>query len=97
MDQIPELAGLAHVVRSRAREAIAKVKEFQHSFDSYRYLWTGDRAEFMRQFLLYGHALSAEEAELYADYELPKNPPKLQNFREQVNETCGIRMELFST
>ncbi len=30
-------------------------------------------------------ALSAEEVELYADYELPKNPPKLQNFREQVS------------
>lgn len=72
-------------MRYRARGAIAKVKEFQHSFDSYRYLWTGDRVEFMRQFLLYGHALSAEEAELYADYELPKNPPKLQNFREQVS------------
>lgn len=85
MDQIPELVELAQLVRYRARVAIAKVKEFQHSFDSYRYLWTGDRVEFMRQFLLYGHALSAEEAELYADYELPKNPPKLQNFREQVS------------
>uniref|UniRef100_A0A8C2BI93 Dynein axonemal heavy chain 11 n=1 Tax=Cyprinus carpio TaxID=7962 RepID=A0A8C2BI93_CYPCA len=86
MDQIPELVELAQLVRYRARVAIAKVKEFQHSFDSYRYLWTGDRVEFMRQFLLYGHALSAEEAELYADYELPKNPPKLQNFREQISE-----------
>ncbi|XP_048056692.1 dynein axonemal heavy chain 11 isoform X1 [Megalobrama amblycephala] len=86
VDQIPELAELAQLVRYRARGAIAKVKEFQHSFDSYRYLWTGDRVEFMRQFLLYGHALSAEEAELYADYELPKNPPKLQNFREQISE-----------
>ncbi|XP_039545600.1 dynein heavy chain 11, axonemal [Pimephales promelas] len=86
VDQIPELVELAQLVRHRARGAIAKVKEFQHSFDSYRYLWTGDRVEFMRQFLLYGHALTAEEAELYADYELPKNPPKLQNFREQISE-----------
>ncbi|TRY96398.1 hypothetical protein DNTS_010073 [Danionella cerebrum] len=81
-----QLAELAQLLRYRARVAIAKVKEFQHSFDSYRYLWTGDRAEFMRQFLLYGHALSAEEVELYADYELPQNPPKLENFREQINE-----------
>ncbi|KAI2663319.1 Dynein axonemal heavy chain 11 [Labeo rohita] len=86
VDQIPELVELAQLVRYRARVAIAKVKDFQHSFDSYRYLWTGDRVEFMRQFLLYGHALSAEEVELYADYELPKNPPKLQNFREQISE-----------
>lgn len=85
---------LAQLVRHRARGAIAKVKEFQHSFDSYRYLWTGDRVEFMRQFLLYGHALSAEEAELYADYELPKNPPKLQNFREQVSVSHGVRIKI---
>lgn len=38
----------------------------------------------MRQFLLYGHVLSTEEAELYADYELKKNPPTLNNFKEQV-------------
>lgn len=42
------------------------------------------RSEFMRQFLLYGHVLSTEEAELYADYELKKNPPTLDNFKEQV-------------
>uniref|UniRef100_A0A4W4HCE4 Dynein, axonemal, heavy polypeptide 9 like n=1 Tax=Electrophorus electricus TaxID=8005 RepID=A0A4W4HCE4_ELEEL len=71
------------LIRCRARGAVAKVKEFQNSFISYRYLWTGDREEFMRQFLLYGHALSTEEAELYADYELAKNPPKLHNFKDQ--------------
>lgn len=38
----------------------------------------------MRQFLLYGHVLSTEEAELYADYELKKNPPTLDNFKDQV-------------
>lgn len=42
----------------------------------------------MRQFLLYGHVLSAEEAELYADYELKKNPPTLDNFKDQVGSTC---------
>ncbi|KAL2088081.1 hypothetical protein ACEWY4_016909 [Coilia grayii] len=82
---MPELMELAQVLRSRARNAITKVKEFQRSFASYRYLWTDDRAEFMRQFLLYGHALSTEEAELYADYELAKNPPKLHHFKEQIS------------
>ncbi|XP_041937573.1 dynein heavy chain 11, axonemal [Alosa sapidissima] len=85
INEMPDLAELAQVMRGRARSAIAKVKEFQRSFASYRYLWTDDKAEFMRQFLLYGHALSTEEAELYADYELAKNPPKLQNFKEQIS------------
>lgn len=41
----------------------------------------------MRQFLVYGHVLSTEEVELYADYELKKNPPTLDNFKEQVSIT----------
>ncbi|KAF5892934.1 dynein heavy chain 11, axonemal-like, partial [Clarias magur] len=84
--QVPELCDLAQLIRTRARATIFKVKEFQSSFRSYRYLWMGDRTEFMRQFLLYGHALSAEEAELYAEYELTKNPPKLDNFKQQIGE-----------
>uniref|UniRef100_A0A3B4UNK9 Dynein axonemal heavy chain 11 n=1 Tax=Seriola dumerili TaxID=41447 RepID=A0A3B4UNK9_SERDU len=60
----------------------------------YFYLWTDDRSEFMRQFLLYGHVLSTEEAELYADYELKKNPPTLDNFKEQINlfESLYVRV-----
>ncbi|KAF7661524.1 hypothetical protein LDENG_00258930 [Lucifuga dentata] len=85
INEMEDLTELCHVIRSRARTAIAKVREYQGSFASYRYLWTDDRSEFMRQFLLYGHVLSAEEAELYADYELKKNPPTLDNFKDQIN------------
>ncbi|KAG9349499.1 hypothetical protein JZ751_027944, partial [Albula glossodonta] len=84
VDEMAELGELSQIIRSRARSAIARVKEFQSSFSSYCYLWMDDRVEFMRQFLLYGHGLSTEEAELYADYELTKNPPKLENFKEQI-------------
>ncbi|TNN78182.1 Dynein heavy chain 11, axonemal [Liparis tanakae] len=74
------------VERAEPRDIVlGSVKEYQGSFASYRYLWTDDRSEFMRQFLLYGHVLSTEEAELYADYELKKNPPTLENFKEQIN------------
>ncbi|KAF0047081.1 hypothetical protein F2P81_000714 [Scophthalmus maximus] len=71
-----------------------QVREYQGSFATYRYLWTDDRSEFMRQFLLYGHVLSTEEAELYADYELKKNPPTLDNFKEQINlfESLYVRV-----
>ncbi|XP_061694561.1 dynein axonemal heavy chain 11 [Syngnathoides biaculeatus] len=80
-----DLSEMSCALRSRARAAMAKVREYRELFNSYRYLWTDDRSEFMRQFLLYGHVLSSEEAELYADYELKKNPPTLENFKEQIN------------
>uniref|UniRef100_A0A671Z136 Dynein, axonemal, heavy polypeptide 9 like n=1 Tax=Sparus aurata TaxID=8175 RepID=A0A671Z136_SPAAU len=71
-----------------------QVREYQGSFASYRYLWTDDRFEVYGSFLLYGHVLSTEEAELYADYELKKNPPTLDNFKEQINlfESLYVRV-----
>lgn len=50
----------------------------------------------MRQFLLYGHVLSTEEAELYADYELKKNPPTLDNFKEQVRYIIHLKLRAYS-
>ncbi|XP_018585062.2 dynein heavy chain 11, axonemal [Scleropages formosus] len=97
IDQAVELVELSQVIRGRTRSAAAKAKEFLSSFAGYRYLWTEDRTEFMRQFLLYGHVLSAEEAELYADYELAKNPPKLENFKEQISifESLYVKVSKF--
>ncbi|KAL0966379.1 hypothetical protein UPYG_G00294600 [Umbra pygmaea] len=85
IDGMADLSELCRIVRGRAQSAISKAMEYQESFASYCYLWTDDRSEFMRQFLLYGHVLSTEEAELYADYELTKNPPTLDNFKEQIS------------
>nr|XP_046213681.1 dynein axonemal heavy chain 11 [Oncorhynchus gorbuscha] len=94
IDRMADLSELGQVIRGRARSTISKVREYQVSFSSYRYLWTDDRSEFMRQFLLYGHVLSTEEAELYADYELAKNPPTLDNFKEQISlfESLYVRV-----
>ncbi|XP_076000722.1 dynein axonemal heavy chain 11 isoform X3 [Genypterus blacodes] len=94
INEMGDLSELCNLIRSRARAAISKVREYQGSFASYRYLWTDDRSEFMRQFLLYGHVLSTEEAELYADYELKKNPPTLDHFKDQINlfESLYVRV-----
>jgi len=58
--------------------------DYGASFDSYSYLWTDDRHEFMRQFLLYNHVLTADEIEAHADEGMPESPPSLKQFREQV-------------
>uniref|UniRef100_A0A3P9B038 Dynein axonemal heavy chain 11 n=1 Tax=Maylandia zebra TaxID=106582 RepID=A0A3P9B038_9CICH len=91
---IPRVASHKHLQANSCESVYLQVREYQASFSSYRYLWTDDRSEFMRQFLLYGHALSTEEAELYADYELKKNPPTLDNFKEQINlfESLYVRV-----
>lgn len=38
----------------------------------------------MQQFLTYGHILTAEEIESYGEEGVPKSPPSLSQFKEQV-------------
>ena len=55
------LTDIRHEINDRLQHVIAKAHEYQRSFDRYAYLWTDDRKEFMRPFLLYGHVLTPEE------------------------------------
>ena len=64
--------------------------DYLASFDDYSYLWTDDRHEFMRQFLLYNHVLTAEEIEAHAEDGVPESPPSLKQFRDQVDCTADV-------
>uniref|UniRef100_A0A3Q2GPF7 Dynein heavy chain 11, axonemal-like n=1 Tax=Cyprinodon variegatus TaxID=28743 RepID=A0A3Q2GPF7_CYPVA len=92
IDQMEDLSEMCHIIRSRTRGAVMFVLLNFLLPELYIYLFISSlffihlfRSEFMRQFLLYGHVLSTEEAELYADYELKKSPPTLENFKDQIN------------
>ncbi|XP_075248756.1 dynein beta chain, ciliary-like isoform X2 [Convolutriloba macropyga] len=62
-----------------------KAIEYRSSFESLAYLWTDDRKEFMEQFVRYGHVLTPEEIEQYAETEVPETPPTLEQFKEQID------------
>ena len=59
--------------------------EYQNSYEGYAYLWVGDRQEFLRQFLLYGHVLTPEEIEVAGEEGVAESPPSLGQFKEQVD------------
>jgi len=61
-----------------------KACEYRNTFDTYAYLWVDDRNEFMNQFLLYNHVLTAEEIESHTDEGVPECPPTLDQFKDQV-------------
>ena len=84
MEDSVELGQLRSEVMRRSEDMIHKANEYRNSFDNYSYLWVDDRGEFMRQFLLYNHMLSAEELDLLAEGTLPESPPTLAQFKEQV-------------
>ena len=71
-------------ILDRVTNVMNKAAEYRSSFNIYEYLWVDDRHEFMQQFLLYGHVLTAEEIEQHAEEGVPENPPTLEQFKEQV-------------
>uniref|UniRef100_F6QQT7 AAA+ ATPase domain-containing protein n=1 Tax=Xenopus tropicalis TaxID=8364 RepID=F6QQT7_XENTR len=85
VDETEKLREMHGEIMRRVHSTIVNVKVYQRHFEKYSYLWTDDKAEFMKQFLLYGRFLSTEEMELYADYELQKCTPQLEHFEKQIN------------
>ena len=79
-----ELSEMREELMNRVQGIMNKACDYRNSFDNYAYLWVDDRTEFMRQFLLYNHVLTAEEIEAHADDGVPECPPTLQQFKEQV-------------
>lgn len=85
MEDMADLADMRHLLMERVQVVMATCCEFRNSLERYSYLYVEDRKEFMRQFLLYGHVLTSQEMEVYADDGVPESPPTLDNFREQVD------------
>ena len=79
-----DLSEMRQELMERVQNVINQAFAYRNTFRSYEYLWLDDRAEFMQQFLLYGHVLTQEEIEEHAEEGVPKNPPTLDNFKQQV-------------
>ncbi|KAM4623876.1 dynein axonemal heavy chain 9 isoform 1-T1 [Polymixia lowei] len=85
MEDMADLADMRQLLMERVQGVMATCCEFRNSLERYAYLYVDDRKEFMRQFLLYGHALTSQEIEAHAEDGVPENPPTLDSFREQVD------------
>uniref|UniRef100_A0A670JPV6 Dynein axonemal heavy chain 9 n=1 Tax=Podarcis muralis TaxID=64176 RepID=A0A670JPV6_PODMU len=85
MEEMSELADMRHILMDRIRKMMSTCCDYRSSFDHYSYLYVDDRKEFMRQFLLYSHVLTAEEIEAHAEDGVPESPPTLQQFKEQID------------
>lgn len=64
--------------------AIKEAEEYQDSFERYSYLWTDNLQECMKNFLTCGHAVTPEDLDLRAEELVPKMPPTLTQFQQQV-------------
>lgn len=85
MEDMADLADMRHLLMDRVQGVMAACCEFRNSLERYGYLYVDDRKEFMRHFLLYGHAPSSEEKEGDSEDPVSESPPTLESFREQVD------------
>ncbi|XP_033732158.1 dynein beta chain, ciliary-like [Pecten maximus] len=85
LEDMEELSEMRQELMDRITNIMNKACEYRNSFDNYSYLWTDDRNEFMRQFLLYNHVLTTEEIEAHAEDGVPESPPTLKQFKEQID------------
>ncbi|NXC72870.1 DYH9 protein, partial [Anhinga anhinga] len=94
MEDMVDLADMRHELMGRVQAAMAACCDYRSTFDHYSYLYGDDRKEFCRQFLLYGHILTAAEIEAHAEDGVPETPPTLQQFREQIDSYEKIYKEV---
>ena len=71
-----------------------QAQEYANSMERYAYLWVDDRQEFLRQFLLYGHMLTADEIDAASEEGVKETPPELHQFKEQVDGFEAIYNEV---
>ncbi|KAM6240342.1 dynein axonemal heavy chain 9 isoform 3-T3 [Spheniscus humboldti] len=94
MEDMADLADMRHDLMGRVQAVMAACCDYRSSFDQYSYLFGDDRKEFCRQFLLYGHILTAAEIEAHAEDGVPEMTPTLQQFREQIDSYEKIYEEV---
>ncbi|KAK2515571.1 hypothetical protein Q9233_014084 [Columba guinea] len=93
-EDMADLADMRHELMGRVQAVVTACCDYRSAFDHYSYLYGEDRKEFFRQFLLYGHILTAAEIEAHAENGVPESPPTLQQFREQIDSYEKIYEEV---
>uniref|UniRef100_A0A2K5SD28 Dynein axonemal heavy chain 17 n=1 Tax=Cebus imitator TaxID=2715852 RepID=A0A2K5SD28_CEBIM len=85
LEDIADLIEMREEVSNLVISAMKEAEEYQDSFERYSYLWTDDLQEFMKNFLIYGCVPTAEDLDTRTDDTIPKTPPTLAQFQEQID------------
>ncbi|KAL7886390.1 hypothetical protein AOLI_G00041110 [Acnodon oligacanthus] len=94
MDDMLDLLDLRQEVMERVSDVVRKVSQYRSTFERYSHLWLDERAEFLRQFLLYGQSLTAEDVEAYGEDAFPESPPTTDQFKQQIDHYEELYVEV---
>lgn len=79
-----DLSDMCEDVMNQVVSAMKEAEHYREELCKYSHLWQDDREEFMEQFLLYSKVLTPKDIEACGDEPMPKNPPTLKEFKEEV-------------
>ncbi|XP_014225178.1 dynein beta chain, ciliary [Trichogramma pretiosum] len=88
LEKDEDINGMKTEILTAVAKAVEEASDFCGVFEGYSYLWLEDREVTMHQFLDYSRQLTMEEIEMITafDPKAPsKNPPKMEQFREQID------------
>lgn len=92
-----DIKEMKNEIMQNVDDVIQKATDFCRNFDKYSYLWLEDRHANMEIFLTYGRLLNPEELEL-ATFDdpmaPPKRAPKIESFREQIDNYESLFTEI---
>ncbi|KOC63714.1 Dynein beta chain, ciliary [Habropoda laboriosa] len=97
LEEDPDIRGMKNEIMGNVGRAVEEATEFCNNFEGYAYLWLDDRDMVMQQFLEYSRQLTMEEMEMAAvqDPKGPtRSPPKMEQFREQIDLYEGLYLEI---
>ncbi|ERE69011.1 dynein heavy chain 17, axonemal [Cricetulus griseus] len=85
LEDITDLIEMREEVSNLVIGAMKVAEEYQDSFERYSYLWVDDLQESMKNFLIFGHTPTPEELDTRVDDTIPKTPPSLAQFQQQID------------
>ncbi|KAM7067437.1 dynein axonemal heavy chain 9 [Molossus nigricans] len=85
MEGTAGLARMRSMLLERVQRVTALCCSYRDTLGQYAHLYVEDREEVLGQFLLYGRVLTPEEVEARAEEGIPENPPRLPQFKAQID------------
>ena len=87
MENQKELKNMKDTFIARIQDCLNKANKLKTAQNTYSYIWTDSRTEYMHYFLTYSRQLTAEEVEMIEedDKAVKKQYPSLIQFQEQID------------
>lgn len=99
LENTAELIELKDELEYKVQSVTNKITEhYEAGPGKFSHLWTDDRDDFLRQFLLYNHVLTQEEVDAWRednpDKPFPETPPTLDQYKENIDKFNALAEEV---